>query len=171
MKSIVIFYSLSGKTELVAKAIAETIKADIRKIEEIKQRKGIIGFLLAGRDAMKLKCSEIKPLDIDIAGYDLIFLGTPVWAFRPAPAINTFISSADLSNKKVILFVTMGGSGDKSTIKIMSDAIKAKGGSVLNSFAIRTSGIKDTDIEEEGRKIGNYTLLLKNSPDAPYPCA
>ncbi len=48
----------------------------------------------------------------------------------------------------------MGGTGDESAINAMSDAIKLKGGEIINSFAIRTGGVKNEKIIEEGNQIG-----------------
>ena len=160
MKSIILYYSLSGKTELAAKAIAETTGGVLKKIEETGSRKGILGFFKSGRDAMKGRCSEIKPLDFTIDGYDVVFIGTPVWAFKPAPAINTMVSKLDFSGRRIVIFVTMGGSGAENTIKILTRAVIEKDGTVLDSFAIRTGGgVKDAQIIEKGREIGKKFTL------------
>ena len=165
MKAIVIYYSLTGKTELAAKSIAETLKINSKKLEEVKSRKGLLGFLRSGHDAIKELNSEIKPLDINIADYDLIFIGTPVWAFKPAPAINSFIASTNFTGKKAVVFVTMGGSGDKNTIKILKEKIEAKGGTLLASFSIRTGGlVKDADIIEKGKEIGKEFITFQGQP-------
>lgn len=152
MKTLVVYYSLTGKTELVAKAIAKVLNADIRKVEEVEKRSRPSGFISGGFAAMRRKGSKINEMNFSL-DYDLIFLGTPVWGGKPTPAINTFISKADFENKKVILFVTMGGISGK-TIKILSDAIESKGGKIINSFSIRTGMVKDKEIIEKGEEIG-----------------
>lgn len=154
MKALIVYYSWTGKTELVAKAISRTLNADARKVEEVKKRKGFLGFISGGWSARKEKCSGIKPIDFNLDNYDLVFLGTPVWALKPTPAINAFISKADFKDKKVVIFVTMGGIGGKSVIKMMCDTIESKGGEIINSFAIRTGGIKGEKIVKQGEEIG-----------------
>jgi len=139
---------------LVAKEIARVLNGDIRKVEEIKKRKGFSDFISAVFSARKEKCSKIKPMDFNLDSYDLIFVGTPVWTRKPTPAINSFISKADFRNEKVIIFVTMAMQGGKNAIRILTDRIKSKGGKVINSFAIRTARVKDEKIIEEGNKIG-----------------
>lgn len=153
MKVLIVYYSLTGKTELVAKAIANILNAELRKVEEVKRRK-IIGHFSGGFSAAKGACSEIKTMDFDIQDYDLVFIGTPVWAIKPTPAINAFISKTDFKDKEVVIFVTMGGFGGKSTIKALVNAIKLKKGKVINSFAIRTGGVKYRKIIEKGNEIG-----------------
>ncbi|MCX7837158.1 MAG: NAD(P)H-dependent oxidoreductase [candidate division WOR-3 bacterium] len=153
MKALIVYYSLTGKTEMIAQTIAKTLKAEIRKVEEIKKR-NFFGLIRGVFEAIKGKGSKIKPMDFNLTNYDLIFLGTPVWAFKPAPAINAFISKADFKDKKIILFVTMGGVGGKSAIKTLINIIESKGGKVINSFAIKTGGVEEKEIIEKGNEIG-----------------
>jgi flavodoxin len=154
MSTLVIYYSWTGKTELVAKAIAKTLAADIRKVEEVKERKGLRGFISGVYSARRGRSSEIKPMDLDLNNYELIFLGTPVWSLKPTPALNAFISQADFRDKEIILFVTMGRFGGKGVLKIMADRIKAKGGSVANLFAIKTGGVREEEIIKKGEELG-----------------
>lgn len=153
MKTLMVYYSWTGKTRLVAEAIAKTLDVEIREIEEIKKRSGFLGFISGAFAAMRGKSSEIKAMDFKL-DYDLIFLGTPVWGGKPTPAINAFISKADFKDKKMVIFVTMGGTGDKGTIRILTDAIESRGGKIINSFAIKTSGARDKKIIEKGEEIG-----------------
>jgi len=152
MKTLVVYYSLTGKTRLVAEAIAKTLNAEIREIEEMRKRSIPLGFISGVFAAMRGKSSEIKAMDLKL-GCDLIFLGTPVWG-GPTPAINAFISKADFKDKKMVIFVTMGGFGDKRTIRILTDAIESRGGKIINSFAIKTGGVRDKKIIEKGEEIG-----------------
>lgn len=154
MKTVIVYYSWTGKTELVAKAIAKSLNANVRKVEEVKKRKGFFGFISGGWSARKEQFSEIKPIDFNLGNYNLIFLGTPVWARRPTPAINAFISKADFRDKEVVLFATMSGVGAENTIKIMANRIETKGGKVINSFAIKTGGLEDGKIIKQGKDIG-----------------
>jgi len=161
MKILVVYYSWKGKTELVATSISKVLNAQLKKVEEVKNRKGFFGFLSGGYGAIKGKCSKLKPMDFNLQNYGLVFLGSPVWALRTTPAINAFISKANLANKKVVLFVTMGGFGGKKAIKIMTDKIKLKGGRVINSFIVKTGGIKTEDIIKKGNEIGRKFLAVR----------
>jgi len=160
MKTLVVYYSWKGKTELVAASISKILDADLRKIEEIKERKGLFGFISGGYGATKEKCSRIKSLNFNLNNYNLIFLGTPVWATKPTPAINALISKVDFKGKKVVLFVTMGGFGGKRAIKIMEDKIRAKEGKIIASFVIKTGGVKTEDIIKKGEEIGRQFLHI-----------
>lgn len=107
-KILVAYYSRSGKTEDVAKEIAQTLGADLDKVIDKKNRKGIFGFLRAGRDALKENLTEIEhkknPKD-----YNLVIVGTPVWASSTTPAIRTYLKKHKF---KKIAFFTTSGSGE-----------------------------------------------------------
>ena len=60
---------------------------------------------------------ELADTDADIAAYDEILIGFPIWWYVAPTIINTFLESYDFSGKKIILFATSGGSGFGNTIK------------------------------------------------------
>lgn len=111
MKSIVIFYSRTGNTKYIAEQIAQKTDADLRPLIDIKKRKGVMGFLGAGYDAIRQKVTQIEEFDLNLNDYDLIFLGTPNWAVNIAPALRTFLTQYDLKKKKIVLFCTQGDMG------------------------------------------------------------
>ena len=152
MKKLVIFYSLSGNTETVARTIARELKADICKLEEVKKPKRFIRYLTGGYAAGRDKCSEIKPIPFDVHDYDLILLGSPIWASKPVPAVNAFIRDTDFRKKKLIPFFTMGGSGyEKASINIALK-IEKNSGKVLDSFVVKTGRKKHEEIVKETKK-------------------
>ena len=109
MKSLVIYYSRTGNARFVAETIAAEVGADIEEVIDQKKRSGPIGFLTGGLDARRGKETKISANTKSPAEYDLIIVGTPVWASRPTPAIATYLKKNDLSGKKVALFFTRGG--------------------------------------------------------------
>ncbi len=153
MKILVVFYSWKGKTRLVASSISKVLGADLKEIKEIEERRGPFSFLSAGYSAARGECSKIKPFDFKLEAYDLIFLGTPVWAMRPAPAVNAFISKAKLKGKKFVLFATMGIFGGKKTISIVKEMIEAKQGRVVSSFIVKTGGVKREEMIRRAEEI------------------
>jgi flavodoxin len=121
MKTLIIYYSRDGHTKAIAEAAAKILHADIEEIKEIKSRKGIIAWLLAGRDACMKKPTEISSSYIDPAKYDLIIISTPIWAFTMTPAIRAWLNKHGRSLKKVAFIATMGGNGDKRAFKHMEE--------------------------------------------------
>ena len=147
MKTLVVFYSLTGKTRLVAETIANETKADLKEIEETKPRKvGPLTHLTGSVAAILGRCSDIKPINAHIEQYDLVFIGSPIWFFRPAPAINTFISTVNLKVKQLVLFFTMGGTGYQQAAKAMGNRVQRHSGKVSGSFAISSGRATDEEI-------------------------
>ena len=109
MKSLVVYYSRTGNTRYVAQTIAAQIGADAEEVIDLKKRSGIFGYLSGGKDARQGKETEISPLTKTLANYDLIVVGSPIWAGKPTPAIVTYLKKNDLSGKKVAVFFTQGG--------------------------------------------------------------
>ena len=108
MKSLVVYYSRTGKTKFVAETIAEKLGSGIEEIVDLKGREGKMGWMSATRDASNEKETPIAPTKKNPKDYDLLIIGTPVWAFNLTPAIRTYIKNNDLSGKKVALFFTLG---------------------------------------------------------------
>ena len=109
MKSLVVYYTRSGNARFVAETVAAQLGADMEEVIDLKKRSGILGWLSGGRDAKQGKETEISPTTKSPANYDLIIVGTPIWAGKPTPAINTYLKKNDHSGKKVAAFFSQGG--------------------------------------------------------------
>ena len=154
MKSIVLYYSRTGKTAATAKALADKLSSEIIEIKDLKGRKGVIGYMKAALDARGMKITPIEPSTINTADYDLICLGTPIWAGKPAPAINSIIKNTEIRGKDVILFVTLGGNRYEDTLNSMSKEIEENGGNVIKTIAItKTNNKTESDIADEINQI------------------
>ena len=110
-KSIVIFYTRTGNTRFVAEEIATVLGSDLRPLVEKRNRQGAWGYLWSGFDALVENKAKLQEFQIDLAQYDLIFLGTPNWAANVPPAIRTFLTQSNLKDKKVVFFCTQDGMG------------------------------------------------------------
>lgn len=121
MKTLVAYYSRTGNCRKIAQALAEGLGADIEEIIDTKDRSGAIGWMLAGKDATFKSTTEIGPVGKDPAGYDLVVIGTPVWAFTMTPAIRTYLTKYGKAIKKAAFFCTQGGKGDATTYQHMQD--------------------------------------------------
>jgi flavodoxin len=110
MKSLVVYYSRTGNAKFVAETIAAELGSDLEEIVDLKKREGKLGWLSAGKDSSGEKLTEIAPTKRSPAEYDLVVVGTPIWAWRPTPAIRTYLKQNDLSEKKAALFFTLDGS-------------------------------------------------------------
>ena len=158
MKSLVVYYSLTGKTRLVAQAIAEALNATLVEIKETKPRKlGFSVYLLGGFLAVTNRGSKINPIDVDLKQYERIFIGSPIWGSRPAPAVNSFIYQTNFEGRSVIPFFTMGGTNSEKALANITAKIEKRQGKVAGSFAITSYRISGEEIIARAKEaIKNY---------------
>jgi len=95
MKTLVVYYSRTGHTKALAQEIGTKLGAEIDEIADKKPRKGVIGWLGAGKDATSGKPTEIE-FGKDASAYDLVVAGTPVWGGSMAPAIRSYLTKNKL---------------------------------------------------------------------------
>jgi flavodoxin len=124
MKIAVVFYSYDGNCAFAAQRINTFTKADLVQIsvKNEKKRSGFLKYFLGGMQATLGKKPALMPYDFTPDSYDLIILGTPVWAGSPSPAINSFLSKTKISGKKIALFICHAGGAGK-TLNILKKAL------------------------------------------------
>ncbi len=116
-KTLVAYFTLTGNTEKAAKIVAETTGADLYQIELVTPYPSEYKAQteLAKKELADGTLPPIKPWPTNIAEYDVVFVGSPVWWGTMATPVRTFLASGALKGKTVIPFVTHGGGGaDKS---------------------------------------------------------
>ena len=112
MKTIVVaYYSRSGGTRKVAEQLAALLDADLEEIRESKDRSGALGLLSAAWDST-LKREANLTSEHNADGRKTVVLATPIWGFKPPPAVRSYIKKVNLAGKKVCAVCTcfaMGG--------------------------------------------------------------
>ncbi len=152
-KDLVVYYSFSGKTELVAKTLADALKADVVEIEDTAKPTKEQAYGPGKEASIQGKSWPIKPFTTDLSGYTRIFVGCPVWFGMPPPAFNAFVEQTRIAGKQVVVFVTYGGGGQDKAIKAMTGKIAAKGGNVVSSFSVKTGKATEADIAAKAQEI------------------
>jgi flavodoxin len=117
MKTLVVYYSRTGKTRFIAEKVASELKAEIEEVVDLKNRSGRFGFLRAGYDATRGNETKIGEMQKPPSDFELIVVGTPVWNSRPASAISTYLKRSDFIGKKVAVFFTNEGMGDEKAVE------------------------------------------------------
>ncbi len=118
MKTAIVFYTRFGHTTTVARTLQEKLGGDLYRIEEKKQR----GYPGMGWGAIHNQRFDIKPMDLDFSGYDLVVLCTPIWAGRPACPTRTFLRDAKLDGRKLaVVFSNSGSPLDKALETVKED--------------------------------------------------
>jgi flavodoxin len=135
-KILVVYYSLTGNTKMIADTIQETLNSDILALKPIKELKAdsSMKYMWGGAQAtMKIK-PKLEGFSINPLDYDLVFIGTPVWAWTLSPPIRTFLSQFDFRGKKVALWVCAGGNGIKAMERFK---ITVKGSIILGDICFQ----------------------------------
>lgn len=122
MKTLVVYYSRTGNTRKVGMEISKMLNADLEEITEAKSRSGIIGYLTAGGDSLLGRPGLIKQPYRDPSLYDLVIVGTPVWAFTVSAPVRTYLSGHGEGLKKVAFYCTCHGSWWARAFKAMEEA-------------------------------------------------
>ena len=124
-KKLVAYFSASGVTAKLAKALAEAAGADLFEIQPA------VPYTSADLDWMNKKSRssvemsnpdsrpEIGNKVPDMGQYDTVFVGFPIWWYVAPTIINTFLESYDFSGKKIVTFATSGGSGMGKTDSVL----------------------------------------------------
>lgn len=122
MKKAVVFYSLSGNTQAAAKEIAEGIGADLIELKLVKPfpTEKSKQLALGGMQAMFGMKPAIQELSKNIKEYDVLILGTPIWAGMIAAPVHSFLNKYQVLDKIVAVFTFSGGGDNKRCIAKLS---------------------------------------------------
>ncbi len=143
-KKLVAYFSASGVTKSYAEKLAKAADADLFEIKpEVPYTKADLDWMdKNSRSTVEMKNPDSRPEIAeklaDMAKYDTVFLGFPIWWYVAPTIVDTFLESYDFSNKTIIPFATSGGSGMGKTSdvlrKVCPDA-DIKDGKVINNMS------------------------------------
>ena len=110
-KILIVYYSLEGNTKIIAEKIASKLQADILQLKPMKDinPQGFSRYIWGGKQVITKKKPELEAFELNPEEYEMIIIGTPVWAGSFAPAVRSFIEAKIIDNKKVAIFCTHRG--------------------------------------------------------------
>ena len=128
MKTLIVYFSATGNTRAAAQKLAQEFNADLYEItpeepytaadldwRDKTSRSTLEMNNKASRPAIKGHCDNL-------ADYDTVWIGFPVWWYTAPTIVNTFIESHDLSGKTLNVFATSGGSDVKGSYNNLKNA-------------------------------------------------
>ena len=138
-KVLVLYYSLTSNTKTVATEIATRLNADIEEINLVEPYDTAFQATIERCKADREKgiTPEIKPLKSNIADYDVVFIGYPIWFGTYAPPIASLLEKVDLSDKWVVPFCTFGSGGLESSAKDLAE--KQPNAKVMPGYGVRAA--------------------------------
>lgn len=172
-KQLVLYYSETGTTKAVAQELQKQLGADIEEIEAVVPYSGNFQETIqrGQREMQSGEMPAIKPLKKQIADYDIIFLGYPIWFGTYANPIITLVKEQDFAGKTIVPFCTFGSGG----LNTSSDALKKAlpKATIAKGYGVRTArvnaAVKELDrfLKENGYKKGNVEKLPDYSEQKP----
>ena len=136
--ALVVFYSRTGFTKLVAEALMKELGADVEQLVDTRGRAGLLGYLRSGFDGTFGRLTELKPLSRDPATYGLVVVGTPVWNGFVSSPVRTFLAQNKAMLHQVAFFCTYGGSGNERTFRQMA--------TVCEKAPVATMAVRDREV-------------------------
>lgn len=172
-KTLVLYYSQTGTTKVVADEIQRQLGADIDSIVPVESygydyNATIERWRKEREDSVKV---TIKPINANINDYDTIFLGFPIWGGIYASPIATWLSETNLEGKTVITFATFGSGGIESGTSAV--VTKQPTTNVIEGYGVRNARLEKAPAEinrwliEKGYKAGEITKLPEYGDSTP----
>ena len=154
-KSLVVYYSQSHSTEKIAKLFQAKTGADLDSIVAEQPYDGDFQqtIMRCQKEMADSIVPAIKPLNHNIADYDTIYLGYPVWFGIYAQPIAGFIKAVDLSGKVIIPFCTFGSGGTRTSTSKLAQALP-------NSTLLRGYGVRSARIEAASPEIDQFLIRI-----------
>ena len=151
-KVLVVYFSRSNNTELMAMEIAKHYDANLVRLHADKYRIGFRGWINALNDAQK-NHATITPERIDLSQYETIFIGSPIWWYSPAPPAWQFITNNDITGKNIVLFNTFNSKFKQEYIEEFKTKIEDKRATFVKHIFVKR--------ERMGQQISTEILLEK----------
>lgn len=168
-KMLVLYYSQTSNTKTVAEEIATRLHADIEEIALVEPYDTAFQATIdrCKADREKGILPEIKPLKSNIADYDVVFIGYPIWFGTYAPPIASLLDKIDLSGKTVVPFCTFGSGGLESSAKDL--AAKQPNAKVRQGYGVRAARMAAVPKEVEDFLARNFFADGKFDMPEPFP--
>jgi flavodoxin len=143
MKTCIVYYSKMGNTEIAAKYLGEKIGAQLIKLADDTNYKGLVGFIKGGMNANLSKMAQMdNTIYKEIEKYERIILATPVWSGKTTPAINAVLENVDFSGKEVYALTTQADPDVKDAPgrkQFYQDKIEEKNGKFVELYSLHGS--------------------------------
>ena len=146
MKTLVVFYSLSGTTRTVAEDLARVLGGELAEIRCEHYRPGFWGPLRAVLDSVRGHMPEAAMPPQSVEDYDLVVAGGPVWASHAATPVKAFLEFAAPRLPRTALFLTHQGSATDSAFREME---RLAGQSAVAKLAARKADLEGTEYASE----------------------
>jgi flavodoxin len=130
-KILIVFYSRSGGTRTLARALADALGCPIEELIDRRQRRGFVGYLRSAFDGFFARTTELAEIQHDPAQYDLVIIGTPIWSRSMSAPIRTYLQQNRGRFRDAAFFLTHGGTGRRRVFDQMAELSLVQPSAVL----------------------------------------
>jgi Flavodoxin len=164
-KTLVVFYSRSGTTRRIAMRLSAALDAGIEEIAESGSRDGFLGYWRSAIEARRQHLPNILPARNDPSSFDLVVIGTPVWAWSVSSPVRSYLSANKDRLPAVAFFCTLGGAGSETAFAQMQGIVcKApRATCAITAREVATGG--------DGPKLANFAEALRMPVGSVIPFA
>ena len=149
LKACVIFYSYTGVTRGIAEGIRNSSGCDLIEVKTQHEYSAFTAYTTGVLRSRKEACDPIIPKEIDVSQYDLLIFGTPVWAWKPAPAINAAVQALrGCEGKMAVTFVTCCDKPGEA-LPILNKALTERGVDVMAEICLTPEDTKNPAVGNE----------------------
>lgn len=145
IRACIIFYSFSGITRRVAEGIRNASGCDLIEIRTKKPYTSFSAYTKGVLRSRKEACDPIEPAEIDVSGYDLLIIGTPVWVSKPAPAANAAVRALKGCEGKMAVVFTTCLNQPGEALPILSKALADRGVRVMAEISLNEKDTRNPD--------------------------
>lgn len=161
MKTCIIYHSYSGITKKVAEQLQSACGGDVIEVVPQQKYNTLTAYTVGCMRARNQECDPIVPDVIDVSPYALIVLGTPVWMYKPTPAVNAAVAALQgCGGKKAVIFATCGGKPGQ-TVPLLKEALAKKGVKVVGEMIFTRKDLDDP------LKVKGLSSMVMETGDTP----
>ena len=156
MKTLIVYYSYSGITEKVVNIYAGQLgKSGQVTVERLKPKEEITTFLGQCKAAFSRKRAELTGnVTTDVKMYDTVIIASPVWAFAPVPAVNTYLDKlTGLEGKRAVILLTSGsGAGVGNCFNTIRKVLEEKKAAKIDTINVPNRTMHDEEAMKNALK-------------------
>jgi hypothetical protein len=106
--TVVVYVTRNGHSRALALDLGSRLGAEVHEIGDLVNRKGVFGWINAGRQAATKKATPIRDPGVDLDAVKTVVLVQPVWASGVCPPIRSWIlaHAKELAGKRVAVLLS-----------------------------------------------------------------
>jgi len=153
MKILIVYYSRTNVTKDIANRLQKELECDIEEITDGGKYDGRLGYMKGGMNASMGRTSDIDPISKNPSDYDLVIIGTPVWASNMATPVYTYLIKYNDQIKKMASFCTCISGGYEKALEKIAE--------VSGKTQVSTMFLNAKDVKNPTEKINTFIKNIK----------